>query len=258
MRRGSIFWGIILIVLAALLLLQQQGLLKGNIFEYFWPLIILAFGVMILFGAFFRNRKGEGQQVSIPLEGALSGYVKIDHGAGRLNIRSGASPAEIVNGVFGSGVDYKSTLAGNRIEVRLKARPDFWMPEGLDWDINLNKDVPLSLKIDSGASATVIDLSDLKVTDVDIDTGASSTELTLPANAGVTSAKIDAGAASVKVRIPEGVAAKIRIKSGLAGINVAARFPKVDNGLYQSADYATAANRADIAIETGVGSVDII
>ncbi len=258
MRRGNIFWGIILVVLAALLLLQQQGLLKGNIFEYFWPLFILAIGVTILLGAFFRGRKSEGQQVSIPLEGAANGYIKVDHGAGRLDIRSGASPAEIVSGAFGSGVDYKSHLAGNRIEVRLKARPDFWMPDGLNWDIRLNKDVPLSLDIDSGASAAVIDLSDLKVSDVDIDTGASSTELTLPANAGATSVKIDSGAASVKVRVPEGVAAKIRIKSGLAGINVASRFPKVDNGLYQSTDYATAANRADIAIETGVGSVDIL
>jgi hypothetical protein len=258
MRRGSIFWGIILIVLAALLLLQQQGLLKGNIFDYFWPLLIVAFGLLLIFGATFRHKKGEGQQVSIPLEGALNGYVKIDHGAGRLNIRSGALPAEIVNGVFGSGVDYKSNLAGNRIEVRLKARPDFWMPEGLDWDINLNKDVPLSLDIDSGASAAIIDLSDLKVSDLDIDTGASSNDVTLPANAGMTNAKIDAGAASVKVKIPEGVAAKIRIKSGLTGINVASRFPKVGDGLYQSADYATAANRADIVIETGVGSVDIL
>jgi hypothetical protein len=258
MRRGSIFWGFVLIVLAALLLLQQQGLLKGNIFEYFWPLLIVAFGILLVVGAFFRNKKGEGQQVSIPLEGAANGYIKIDHGAGRLNIRSGASPAEIVNGVFGSGVDYKSNLAGNRIEVRFKARPDFWVPEGLDWDINLNKDVPLSLKIDSGASASVIDLSDLNVSDVDIDTGASSTELTLPANAGATSVKIDSGAASVKVKVPAGVAAKIRIKSGLAGINVDARFPKIDSGLYQSADYATAANRADIAIETGVGAVDIV
>ena len=258
MRRGSIFWGIVLIVLAALLLLQQQGLLKGNIFEYFWPLIIVAFGVLLIIGATFRTKKGEGQQVSIPLEGALNGFIKIDHGAGRLDIRSGASPAEIVNGVFGSGVDYKSNLSGNRIEVRLKARPDFWMPEGLNWNIRLNRDVPLSLKIDSGASAAVIDLSDLKVSDVDINTGASSTELTLPANAGMTSAKIDSGAASVKVKVPAGVAAKIRIKSGLAGISVDSRFPKVDSGLYQSADYATATNRADIAIETGVGSVDIV
>jgi hypothetical protein len=34
------------------------------------------------------------------------------------------------------------------------------------------------------------------------------------------------------------------------------RFPQNGN-IYQSPDYATAANRLDIQVETGVGSVDI-
>ena len=94
--------------------------------------------------------------------------------------------------------------------------------------------------------------------ELDIDTGASSTEVTLPANAGNTLVDIDSGAASVKVSIPTGVAARIRVKSGIASVNVDSnRFPRQDGGLYQSADYPTAANRADITIDTGVGSVDV-
>jgi hypothetical protein len=258
MRRDSIFWGFILIAIAALLLLQRQGLLKGSIFDYIWPLVIVAFGLLLILGTVFRGKMGQSQQVSIPLEGAATAHVKIDHGAGRLTIRPGAAPAEVLTGVFGSGVEHTSNLSGDRREVRLKAAPDFWVPGGMDWEIQLNKEIPLTLKVDSGASATVIDLSELKVSDIDIDTGASSTELTLPASAGKTSARIDAGAASVKVKVPEGVSARIRIKSGLAGINVSARFPKIDNGLYQSADYETAANRAEVTIETGVGAVDIL
>jgi hypothetical protein len=260
--RGSLFWGIVLIVLAILLLLSQQGWLKGDIFGYFWPVVIVLFGIWLLVGALGRSRSSaEGQNLSIPLGSARSARLKLDHAAGRLNIHAGASPSELLNGVFGAEVDYKSNMEADRLQVRLRNSPHIWAwfpGESLDWDIRLNGDIPLNLKIDSGASATVLDLTDLKVVELDIDTGASSTEVSLPANAGNTVVDIDSGAASVNIRVPSGVAARIKVKSGIASINVdSIRFPRLDGGLYQSADYATATNRADITIDTGVGSVDI-
>jgi hypothetical protein len=69
---------------------------------------------------------------------------------------------------------------------------------------------------------------------------------------------IDTGASSVKVIVPTGVAARINIKSGVASVNVDTnRFPRIDGGPYQSADYATATNRADITIDSGVGSIEV-
>jgi len=259
-RRGSLFWGSVLILLAALLLLKQMGVIVGDIFGYFWPLLIIAFGVWLIVGFFTRRQPVEGEQVSIPLEGATSAYVKLDHGAGRLTLRSGAGAGEIVNGTFGNGLSFKSHVEGGRLEVKLRTSQQFWAwwpGESLDWDIRLNRDIPLSLKIDSGASASILDLSDLKVTDLDIDTGASSTELTLPANAGSTHVDIDTGASSLKVSIPSGVAASIRVKSGIASVNINPRFPRLDGGLYQSADYSTAANRVDMTIDAGVGSIEV-
>jgi hypothetical protein len=259
-RRGSLFWGIVLIVLAGLLLLRQMGVIVGDIFGYFWPLLIIAFGAWLIIGFFARNRPVEGEQVSIPLDGAASAYVKLDHGAGRLTLSSGAGSNEIINGTFSTGLSYKSHVEGTRLEVKLRTsqQPWAWWPgESLDWDIHFNRDIPLSLKIDSGASSSILDLSDLKVVDLDIDTGASSTELTLPANAGNTHVDIDTGASSFKVSIPSGVAASIRVKSGIASVNVNPRFPRLDRGFYQSADYSTAVNRVDMTIDTGVGSIEV-
>ena len=85
-----------------------------------------------------------------------------------------------------------------------------------------------------------------------------STDLRLPERAGFTRAEVHAGAASIKIYVPQGVAARINVKSGLSGINIdSMRFPPAGNGFYQSADYASAANRAEIYIETGVGSIDV-
>ena len=263
-QRGSLFWGLVLIILASLLLLNQLGWLSGDIFGYFWPLLVVIFGIWLLIGALSRGRDrdtAEGQTISIPLESARSARIKLDHGAGRLNIRGGASATEVLAGEFGMNVDYKSRLEADQLVVKVRNSPHFWAwypGQSLDWNIRLNGDVPLNLKIDSGASSSTLDLSDLKVVDLDIDTGASSTEVTLPANAGNTHVDIDTGASSLSLHIPTGVAARIRVKSGLAAINVdATRFPRIDGGLYQSADYATAANRADITIDAGVGSIEV-
>jgi hypothetical protein len=259
-RRGSLFWGLILIVLAGLLLLKQMGVIAGDIFGYFWPLLIIAFGVWLVIGFFARNNPVRGEQVSVPLEGATSAYLKLDHGAGRLTVRSGAGSGELFNGTFGNGLSYKTHVEGGRLEVKLRPsqQPWAWWPgESLDWELLLSGDVPLSLKIDSGASASTLDLRDLKVTDLDIDTGASSTELTLPASAGNTHVDIDTGASSLKVSVPAGVAASIRVKSGIASVNVNPRFARMEGGLYQSSDYSTAANRVDMTIDTGVGSVEV-
>jgi hypothetical protein len=261
--RGSVFWGVVLIVLSALLLFSQVGWLKGDIFGYFWPVVIVLFGLWMLIGAFNRDRSGSaaGQSISIPLETARSARIKLDHAAGRLNIQAGASSTELLNGFFSGEVDYKSRLEADHLQVKVRNSSHFWgwFPgESLDWDIHFNREIPLNLKIDSGASASTLDLTDLKVVDLDIDTGASSTDVILPSAAGITRVDIDSGAASLHLHIPTGVAARIKVKSGIASVNVDMnRFPRIDGGFYQSPDFAASANRADITIDTGVGSVDI-
>jgi len=44
------------------------------------------------------------QDLSIPLESARSARIKLDHGAGRLNIQGGAASNELLNGAFGAEV----------------------------------------------------------------------------------------------------------------------------------------------------------
>jgi hypothetical protein len=81
--------------------------------------------------------------------------------------------------------------------------------------------------------------------------------MTLPARAGKIRVKVASGAASVMLRVPEGVAARISVESGLAGISIDQnRFPRSAGG-YQSPDFDRAENSADIRIETGVGSVEV-
>jgi hypothetical protein len=100
-----------------------------------------------------------------------------------------------------------------------------------------------------------IDLRDVFATRVELKTGASSSNVTMPAR-GASLLDVEAGAASVNIRVPEATAARIRVKEGVSSVNVDTnRFPRLDSGLYQSAAFDTTVDRAEINIESGLGSV---
>lgn len=264
MRKGTIFWGAIIILLGILLLINN---LTGiDIGKFFWPLLLILLGAWILWGVFSGPRSFETEEATIPLEGAGEARIHIGHGAGRLRVSGGASPDALLSGSFGGGLEQKVKREDNELDVKLNVRvsgahfavPWMWGPgRSLDWEINLNEEIPLSLNLETGASDTRVDLTDLRVTDLRLQTGASASEITLPVSAGHTKAVIRSGAASVKVRVPDGVAARIEASGGLADIQVnKSRFPRVGD-VYQSEDYATAENKVDIDVETGVGSISV-
>ena len=127
----------------------------------------------------------------------------------------------------------------------------------MDWTFSLNNAIPLSLRFSTGASQSHIDLTELLVADLTLETGVSETRLVMPAHAGMTNARVESGVAAVYVTIPEGVSARISVQSGLAGVNINRdRFPRQKKG-YQSPDYETSTNKIDLRIETGLGSIDV-
>lgn len=259
-NRSNLFWGLALVILSGLLLLRELDLIQGSIFSLFWPVLLILIGISMLLGFFLRGKPGsQGQAFNVPLDGAAGARIKLDHGAGRLDIRAGASSGSLLDGNCDQEVEVRSRKEGSQLDVKLRMAPQFWMwapGESLDWSLRLNPETPIRLDIDSGASTSTLDLSGLKITELDLDTGASTTDILLPANAGQTRVDIDTGASTLKLTVPQGVAASIRIKSGLSSIDVdESRFPKLDGGTFRSADYETSPNRVEITIDSGVGTI---
>lgn len=260
MVRWNWVLGIVLIVLGVVLLL--------GIVRVFWPVLLIAVGVLVVLGATWRGGAAVREQAAIPLEGAREASVRIRHGAGRLLVGAGAAAGDLVSGSFGGGLEADSRRDGERLVVNMQVKHrDFshvvlpWTrgaPGGLDWDVVLNATVPLSLELETGASESRLALTDLQVRDLRVSTGASSTTVDLPARAGMTRVRLESGAAAARLRVPQGVAAQVTAHGALAGIRVdEARFPKSAGGVYRSTDYDTAQNRVEILVETGVGSVEV-
>lgn len=264
---GRIFWALVLILLGGVLLLSNLGLIQGSVWNMIWPLFLILLGLMFLLGASGRGRRWAAAPVndSLPLDGAPSAEIEFHHGAGRLSVNAGSDPNTLYSGSFGGGVDKDVRRRGSALAVTMRTPPDAWLGPwdwwggrgALDWDVGLNPNVPLSLAFETGASQTRLDLSALRVTDLSLKTGASATDLTLPSGAGLTRARVETGVAAVHVQIPNGVAARINGKMGLGALNVdRQRFP-YRGGVYESDDFATAANRVELQIEGGVASVDV-
>ncbi len=263
MRRNSLFWGgLILLVGIALLV---GNIIQVNVWNIIWPLAIVFVGAWLLLRPAMYRRNIETQQISVPLENATEADIRLKHGAGRLTLRAAGTPGVLLSGSCVGGARLDVSRSGPSVRVQAESAaadyifgfPAFNAPYGLAWDLLLTPEIPLRLGLETGASESNIDLTDLKLTDLEVKTGASSSNITLPARAGMTQVKVSSGAASVKLFLPEGVAGRIRVQSGLAGIHIdSSRFPSVAGG-YETPGYATAENKADIFIETGVGAVEI-
>jgi hypothetical protein len=266
MQRSSVFWGSVLIFIGGIFLLDSLGLFgEINLWNVVWPSILILLGIWAILGYRRGRQPIEAEELVVPLEGAQAAKVAIKFGAGRLRIGANTSETELVNGRFGGGVTQRVRREADRMVAHLnlpsQGFPDVMMPwnwgrwSGFEWTVNLNPEIPLELEVDTGASEARLDLVDLKVTHLKINTGASSTEMTLPSSAGHTRVEVEAGVASVGIQIPSGVAAQIRTGGALAEIKVdRERFPREGNR-YQSPDYESAENRVEIKVDVGAGSI---
>lgn len=264
MRRSGIFFGIFIVLLGAVLLAINLGYADRRIWNFFWPALLVLLGAWLLLRPRVSRQALAVEQASYPLGGATEGEISFHYGAGVMHISDSALPTELAGGSFTGGVLAEQSVRGSTALLTLKSPSDriFDGPwgagdKGFDWKVGINAQIPLSLDLHTGANEQFLDLSHTQVKSLLLETGASHSVITLPAAAGFTKAVIKSGLADVSITVPEGVAALIHVNAGLSGIKVNTdRFLKVGEQ-YQSTDYLNAANKVEIHIETGLGSVSV-
>jgi len=265
MSRNRMFWGIVIIVMGIIFLLQSIGLIQVNVWSLLGPFLIILLGGTLIYRTMFPNRSSlELKSLSLPVDGIEHVSVEIKHGAGKLKIQAGKEPDTLLKGDFHGGVEHTLSQNGTRANLSLRPHVDtvtmipFTGPtEGYVWNVDFNPGLQYEFELKTGAGESQINFLDLPVSRIRLETGASSTYMTVPGKAGFTRVDVHAGAASVEIKIPEGVAARIRIQSGMASNSVdTARFPEAD-GYYCSPDYESSENKVEIFIDGGVGSFKI-
>ena len=176
--RGLPVFGILLVLLGALLLLQTIGVVSWGLWLElwrFWPVALIAGGVSIILGrrfpvlaslvvvfllvgtvgaaAFFIVADTESfvvSEFSEPLDGVESLELEVEFGAGELIISDlPAGSPDLVQATFsgpGSNAGVVSTVArsGNRTAVKLEnAQSSFFTTLDRKWDIKIARDVEI-------------------------------------------------------------------------------------------------------------------
>ncbi|MFH0750220.1 MAG: hypothetical protein V2B17_00115 [Chloroflexota bacterium] len=287
---GALFVGVVLFLVGFLFfegVIGLSGERFGNLTEVAVPLALVGIGVVVLVGAFIpgpwrrpyviihdtqdrsaaeRGDDGPGwaasvpDRLAIPLEGAGDAEVMVTFGAGHLQIAAAAA-GMLVDGTFVGGVRVERGGGPGRARLVPPAPPSGWALNRAPytWTMGVSAEVPLRLRVETGAADADLDLGGLRLTELRLRTGASETRIGLPAAAGFTRVDAEGGAAAMRFRVPDGVAARIRSSIALGSSDVdPVRFPRnAEGSAWESPDFATAANRIEIEVRGGIGSVSV-
>jgi len=199
-----------------------------------------------------------------PLEGGTEAVAcRIRFGAGTVAL-DGKAPA----GVLASGsLEYEddqprhSVRAGDRetlFEVAAADRPWRFKRSGVDWDLHLSP-VPVynALRFDLGACKCRLDLSDLKIRELELRTGASTITIDMGDHGLVTKVFIEAGAASVRLRVPRSVGVRAETSGAFASTNLEGGGFVLGRRTWTSRDYETQSTRLDLELRAGATSFNL-
>jgi hypothetical protein len=271
-------WPVILILLGIDILLGRRGGPLGAVITALVLIAILAgvvgftsFTSATPAGTAASTAPSQQRTMSVPLGSASSGDVSLTFPAGALTMSAlptkGTKLLELTGSMpTGMSVNVHSSIRGDVAEAVLSTSGDrmTWWPFGgtgsrnvLTWDVRLVPGVPLSIRINTGAGESTLDLTNVTVRQLTMNSGAGQTTIHFPANAGQTDADIHAGAGQLTLIIPPDVGAYIHRSGAIVDVHVpSGRFQQVSDG-YQTENYSTATNRLDLTLHLGVGSVDV-
>ncbi len=288
-------WPVILIAIGVNILIARNNpalsLLVGA------ATIIMLLALMIVGPAlgWVTTPEVQNQVVSEPLGDASRAEVRLDLSVGDANVRA----AQDTNALITADVNYLGDLrfevsGGDTRLVRLyndnQQSTNFFTPfwgwgndeQRLRWDVALSPNIPIDLQVNGGVGESTLDLSDLQLTNLDVNTGVGGINVTLPAGdytvdisggVGGTDIRIDEGAAlnitvnagvgGTNIDVPEGMAVRLDANGGLGGVNVPGGWERIsgerDEGVWQTVDYAAASadERITIDYNGGVGGLTV-
>lgn len=291
-KKGSLsIWGIILVFLGLVFLLQNFGLLPWGLWVIawrFWPVILIIVGVNLFVGrykpwpaaaivlAVLALALFVALWLRLPLQkvvhySALRGdfqeaVVELDFRAGNLSLSAlpAGSPKLVEASSRGNRLAADSRRRNSvgflRLESTRHRRPP-WGRMGTgwtEWKVELTQDIPLTIEVKLAAANVEFDLRHLKATRLNLELNAGKSKVRMPSGEGVTRAYIEANAANIEITIPKGVAARIEAGANAGALEIdESRFPR-KGAYFISPDFEDTESRIYLKIDLNAGRVKVL
>lgn len=290
---NRIFWGMLFVVIGGLTLAANFDLVDVNWMNLWrlWPLMIIAFGLSILsirhwlwkiaslllivatmaaivwvavvgeiYSSSVENYTATVKTIS---GGVKSAKVNITAGASTLVLNS-ADQSAIAEAKLASNIadiEHSSVIKNGVQSIELNMNPlgeSRWWTGDIksEFNISLCRHLPISVNLDAGASDTQIDLSQAKISNMDIKAGASNLDIKLGSKTSVLDLNIDSGVSSIVVRVPKNSGVQVMMDGGLTSEDMA-DLKDVGDDYYESDGYASAVNKINISAKIGMSSFTI-
>lgn len=262
-------WPIVLIAIGLDLLIGRRSIWSS--------LLVLLVTIGFLAAGFFWLVTSDGlgggsvsDSISQSLSGAESAEVEINFGVGRVTMEAlPAGSEELIAGTIErpeeirveQSFDVSDDVAHYRLQTKGSVRSvqsiPFFGPQDDNWrwDMQLNRDVPLRLTLDTGVGETTLDLRQLMVETINVDTGVGQTTVILPGH-GEIEARVSGGVGELIIELPEGVPARIESDTGLGSTDIADVFER-NGDVYESPGYDDALDRINLSLSAGIGQVTV-
>ena len=284
-RRGPPLFGLLLVALGVVLLLQNLDVIDWDLWAEiwrFWPVLLVAIGanlilgrrvpwlttiivVVLLVGSVLgaallaeSDASVRVDRIDEPLLSTMSLDLGVGFGMGSLVIDSlPPGSSKLVEGSLDAPCGYAATSFQRHdgtaaLDIDVSGESFFPCGWGRDWRVSLSTVPEIAMALGTGASSIDLDLTDLRVKSLHVAAGAADLDIRMPARAGDVEVVIDAGAADIDVWIPDGVEARIVNDSGLSSFKVSRRFPSLEAQGW-IAEYGTIGGRGPGEIYSSLG-----
>lgn len=161
----------------------------------------------------------------------------------------------------GSILDYKYSVKqlDNSVDVDIYIEDDVVIhskPKN-KVEMALNPYPVWDMHYEVGAADINMDLSGLKIENLEIEGGAAAIKVKLGDEHPDSKVKIEAAASSIKIKVPEGSGCDLNISAVLSGKNISG-FEKIDHGHYRTENFDESVNKIYIDVDAAVSSYSII
>lgn len=296
MKSGKLFWGLLLLTVGSLFLLTKYDLIISDFSFVWdiWPLLFIFWGAMViakntivrpilsgvfgifvavllfgliynLFSNFDVDFKPDGTITDKFIEeynpSITKAYLTVNTGAAMINIRDNSD--QLLNG-YSSGslgeYSYSSEIDDSTAWIRLNLENkhfNFIRKKIRNYlELNLNSNPVWDLELNIGATKSKLDLSQLKLSDLSVHTGASTTSIRLGDKYELTSVHAEMGVGTLNLEVPENSGCSLSGDMVLTSRDLDG-FVKKGSNRYETENYEDAVNRIDVRVDSGVSSINI-